>query len=123
MADAPQSPTPPARASAEGCVTTQCPACRRRRAQLAAASAAGVSARRAEAALVLDTLTDLLRPLLRRDPHLSATTAARRLVAWGSIEFELEDRARRVGGRLRRELAAIADHRQSGLYIGGEVVK
>jgi hypothetical protein len=67
--------------------------------------------------LVLDMLTELLRPLLQRDPHLSARAAARRLVAWGSIEFELEDRARRVGGRLRRDLAAIADHRQRRVDI------
>jgi len=98
-------------------MTGSCPVCRRRQAQLAIASAAGVSARRAEAALVLDTLTDLLEPMLRRDPGLSATTAARRLVGWGSIEFELEDRARRVAGRLRRDLAAIADHRQRRVDI------
>jgi hypothetical protein len=95
-------------------MTVPCPACRRRRAQLAAASAAGVSARRAEAAVVLDTLVELLRPMLARDPHLSARAAARRLVGWGAIEFELEDRARRVGGRLRRDLAGTVDHHQRG---------
>jgi len=99
-------------------MTGSCPVCRRRQAQLAIASAAGVSARRAEAALVLDTLTDLLEPMLRRDPGLTATTAARRLVAWGAVEFELEDRARRVAGRLRRNLAAITDHRQRRAYVG-----
>ena len=104
-------------------MTGSCPVCRWRQAQLAVASAAGVSARRAEAALVLDTLTELLEPMLRRDPGLTATTAARRLVSWAAIEPELEDRARRVAGRLRRDLAAIADHRQRGVYIDGEVVK
>jgi hypothetical protein len=73
--------------------------------------------------LVLDTLTELLEPMLRRDPGLSATTAARRLVSWAAIEPEFEDRARRVAGRLRRDLAAIADHRQRGVYIEREVVK
>ena len=77
---------------------------------------------------MLDTLTGLLGPMLRRDPGLTATMAARRLVAWGSIEFELEDRARRVAGRLRRNLAAIADHRRRRAYVevvaeGIEVVK
>jgi hypothetical protein len=72
---------------------------------------------------VFDTLVQLLAPMLRRDPGLSATTAAKRLVSWAAIEPELSDRARRVAGRLRRDLTAIADHRQRGVYIDGEVVK
>ena len=99
-------------------MTTQCPACRRRLAHLAAASAAGVSARRAEAALVLDTLTELLEPMLRRDPDLTAIMAARRLVSWAAIEPELADRARRVAGRLRRDLAGTVGHRQPRAYVG-----
>jgi hypothetical protein len=73
--------------------------------------------------LVLDMLTELLEPMLRRDPGLTATTAARRLVAWGAIEFEVGDRARRVAGRLRRDLAGTVGHHQRGVYIDGEVLK
>jgi hypothetical protein len=71
-----------------------------------------------EAAQVFDTLVALLEPMFARDPHLSARAAARRLVAWGAIEFELEDRARRVGGRLRRDLAGTVGHHQRRAYVG-----
>jgi hypothetical protein len=42
---------------------------------------------------------------LRRMPDLSASAAARRLVACGAIEPELEDRARRLAGRVRHHMA------------------
>jgi len=52
-------------------------------------------------------LEAMLRPMLRRDPGMTAAEAARRLVANG-LEPEAEDRARRLVARLRRELAAPA---------------
>lgn len=82
--------------------------------------------------MVVDELTELLEPLLRRDPRLTATTAARRLVSWCAIEPEFEDRARRVAGKMRRALArarnpavmvATDDHHRARAYIETEVVK
>jgi len=91
-----------------------CPVCLQRLAQLKVASAAGVAARRAEATAVRASLIEMLSSVFSRDPHLSARAAAGRLVQRGMIGPELFDRARRVGGRLRKQLARIAGHRQCG---------
>lgn len=80
----------------------ECPVCAARRAQARRASAAAVAARRLEAAEQDRELQAALEPLLRRVPDLSASGAARRLVAFGVISPEDEDRARRLAGRLRR---------------------
>lgn len=100
-----------------------CPACAARREQARRASAAGVASRRSWAALLDENLSELLEPMFRRDPDLSARAAARRLVEVGSLAAALEDRARRLGGRLRHELAArlaaIADRRQPACKAEG----
>ncbi len=85
----------------------ECPVCAARRVQARRASAAAVAARRAEAAEQTRELQAALEPLLRRAPDLSASAAARRLVAYGVIVPENEDRARRLAGRLRRTSAVI----------------
>ena len=91
-----------------------CRTCAARRAQLRKASTAGVMARRAEASAVREALTEKLKPMFCRDPHLSARAAAHRLVERGAIGPELLDRARRLAGGLRKQLAATVGHRQCG---------
>jgi hypothetical protein len=82
-----------------------CAACAARREQARLASAAGVAARRQAATEQARDLEAVLAPVLRRDRRLSASAVARRLVACGAIEPDLEDRARRIAGRLRRRVA------------------
>ena len=98
-----------------------CAACTARQAQQKRASVAGVVSRRAEAAAVAAALAAILRPMLLRDADLSARAAARRLVTCNAIAPHLLDRARRVAGSLRRQLAASAGRRQQAKDTTREV--